>query len=113
MEILKGVVKKSIFIVLPAIVIAFFFESRKMPLGIFLGWLFGIFNLRALTRNVEGLVGSEKAALRIVMLNLVRLLTISAAIFMLVYYKVVNIFGLITGFTIVLALILIEGMKVK
>ncbi|MBI5739153.1 MAG: ATP synthase subunit I [Nitrospirae bacterium] len=113
MELLKRVAKKSSFIVLPAIVIAFFFESRKMPLGIFFGWLFGIFNLRALTRNVEGLVGSEKAAVGIVMLNLARLLTVSTAIFMLVYYKVVNIFGLIAGFTVVLALILLEGVKVK
>jgi hypothetical protein len=113
MELLKRVIKKSVFIILPAIVLAFFYESRKLPLGIFFGWVFGLFNLRALTRNVEGLVGAEKGASRIVLLNIARLLTLSAAIFLLVYHRIVNIFGLLIGFTVVLALILIEGSKVK
>jgi hypothetical protein len=113
MEILKGVIKKSAFIILPAIVIAFFFESRKLPIGIFMGWLFGIYNLRALTRNVEGMVGAGKAAPRIIILNLLRLLVILTAIFFLVYYKVVNIIGLLIGFTVVFVLILVEGWKTK
>ena len=113
MEILKRVIKKSAIIILPAIVSAFLYEPRKLPLGIFLGWVFGLFNLRALTRNVEGLVGSEKGAPRIVLLNIARLLMLSAAIFLLVYNRIVNVFGLLIGFTVVLALLLIEGMKVK
>ncbi|MBI5408173.1 MAG: hypothetical protein HZA14_02265 [Nitrospirae bacterium] len=112
MEILKRVLKKSIFIILPAIIISFFIESRRLPLGIFAGWLFGIINLRALSRNVEGLVGAGNATPRIVILNLVRLLALFAAIFALVYYQVVNIFGLLIGFTVVFTLILIEGWKV-
>jgi len=112
-EILRGVIKKSVFIILPAIVIAFFLESRKLPLGIFLGWLFGIINLRALTKNVQGLVGAEKAAPGIVILNLLRLSVMFAAIFLLVYHKVVNIIGLLAGFTIVFILILVEGWKAR
>lgn len=112
MEILKRVIKKSIFIVLPALVVSAFIEPRKLPLGIFLGWLFGILNLRALTRNVEGIVGAENATPRIVILNLVRLLTLFVAIFVLVYYRVVNVIGLLIGFTVVLVTILIEGWKV-
>ena len=113
MEILKRVIKKSLFIVLPAIAgAAFFVESQKLPLGILFGWLFGIINLRQLTRNVEGLVGSQKAAARLVFLNMTRLLAVLAAIFALIYYKTVNVFGLLGGFTIVFVLILVEGAKV-
>jgi hypothetical protein len=113
MEILKRVVKKSVFIVLPAAVIsAFFIESQKLPLGILTGWLFGILNLRQLTRNIEGLVGSEKATVKLVFLSMIRLLVLFAAIFVLVYYRIVNIFGLLFGFTVVFVFILVEGVKV-
>ena len=113
MEILKGVIKKSLFIILPAIVLsAFFMEPRKVPLGIFMGWLFGILNLRQLSRNIEGLVGTEKATFKLVFLSMTRLLVLFTAIFVLIYYRVVNIFGLLAGFTVVFVLILVEGAKV-
>ncbi|GBD96718.1 MAG TPA: hypothetical protein ENG83_14720 [Nitrospirae bacterium] len=113
MEILKRVIKKSIFIVLPATAVAaFFVESQKLPLGILLGWLFGIINLRQLTKNVEGLVGTGKATVKLVFLSMTRLLALFAAIFALIYYKTVNVFGLLAGFTIVFVLILVEGAKV-
>jgi len=40
-----------------------------------------------------------------------RLLALSVAIFMLVYYRIVNVIGLFIGFTVVSTLILIEGWK--
>lgn len=113
MEILKRVIKRSLFIILPAIVIAFFFiEPRKVPLGIFMGWVLGLINLRQLTRNIEGLVGSEKATVKLVILSLVRLMALFAAIFVLIYFRIVNVFGLLFGFTVVFLLILTEGAKV-
>jgi hypothetical protein len=112
MEILKRVIKKSIFIIIPTIIAAaIFLEPRKLPLGILMGWLFGIFNLRQLTRNIEGLVGSEKATAKLVFLSMTRLLALFAAIFVLVYYKIVNVLGLLFGFTVVFVLILVEGAK--
>ena len=114
MEILKRVIKKSIFIVLPAIVMAgYFIEPRKVPLGIFMGWLFGVFNFRQLSRNVEGIIGSEKATFKLLFLSLTRLLILFTAIFALIYYRIVNVFGLLFGFTVVFILIMIEGAKVS
>lgn len=112
MEIFKRVIKRSIFIALPAMVLsAFFIEPRKFPLGIAIGWLFGILNLRALTKNVQGLVGAEKATARLVIMNLSRLIGMFAGIILLVYYRVINVFGLLIGFTIVFTFILVEGAK--
>jgi len=45
-------------------------------------------------------------------MNLIRLIGLSAAIIMLVYYRVINVFGLLIGFTIVFIFIMIEGAKV-
>ena len=114
MEILKRVLIKSIIIILPAAALSYFFiEPQKVPLGILLGGLFGLFNLRQLSRNVTGLVGSEKATLKLVFLSMTRLLVLFTAIFLLVYYQIVNVFGLLFGLTVVFALILIEGARVS
>lgn len=112
MDFLKSVFKKSIFIILPvAVVSAFLFEPREAPLGIILGWLLGMFNLRSLTRNVRGLVGSEKATVKLVFLSMSRLLVLFSAIVLLIYYRIVNVFGLLFGFSVVFMLILVEGLK--
>lgn len=113
MEILKRVLKKSIFIIIPAAALsAYLVEPRKFPLGILMGWIFGLVNLRQLTRNIEGMVGTQSATFKLILLSITRLLALCAAIFLLIYYKVVNVFGLLIGFTVVFVLILIEGAKV-
>lgn len=113
MEILRRVIKRSIFIFLPAVVVsAIFIEPQRFPLGIIVGWLFGIINLRSLTRNVQGLVGAEGATMKLIIMNLVRLIGLSAGIILLVYYRVINVFGLLIGFTVVFVFIMIEGAKV-
>ncbi|RJQ17942.1 MAG: hypothetical protein C4560_08075 [Nitrospiraceae bacterium] len=111
MEILKGVIKKSVFIAVPAAALSALIEARGLPLGILLGCLFGILNLRALIKNVKGLVGPEQAAAKVVISSFIRLSALVAAIFMLLYYNIVNIFGLLIGFTVVFAAILIEGWR--
>lgn len=114
MEILKLVFKKSIFIIVPAIVLAaIFIADKKVPAGIFMGWLFGIINLRQLSRNVEGAIGSERITFRLILLSMIRLIGLFAAIFALIYFKTVNIFGLLFGFTVVFILILTEGARVS
>jgi hypothetical protein len=113
MELFEGVFKKSLIIVLPAAVVSgFYFDPEKVPLGILLGWLFGILNLRQLTRNIQGLFGSEKATLKLLFLSMTRLLVMFAVIVFLIYYRVVNVFGLLFGFTVVFLFILIEGARV-
>ncbi len=114
MEILKRVIIKTIIIIFPAAILSYFYiEPQKVPLGILMGGLFGLFNLRQLTRNVTGLVGSEKATFKLVFLSMTRLMVLFTAIFVLIYYRIVNVFGLLFGFTVVFALILIEGARVS
>ncbi len=111
MEILNGVIKKSLIIILPAAVIAAFFEWKRLPLGIIAGAGFGILNFRGLVRNVEGLIGSEGLTAKIILLSMIRLFLLFAAIFILVWLKIINVFGMAFGFTVVFILILFEGMK--
>jgi len=111
MDIFRGVLKKSIFVILPAVIISVLLDWKLVPQGIILGWLFGILNLRLMTKNVKSLIGSEKATAKILILSAARLIILLAAMAFLIYYKTVNIFGLIFGFTVVFTFILIEGMR--
>ena len=113
MKILKGVLKKAIFIIFPAMLLAgYFIEPRKVPLGIFMGALLGVVNLRQLSRNVEGFFGSQSATAKLLFTGVLRLLFLGTAIVALIYYKVVNIFGLLFGFTVVFILIMVEGFRI-
>ncbi len=111
MEILTGVIKKSLFIILPAAAASAFFEWKKLPLGIIAGGALGILNLQGLVRSVEGLIGSKKATAKIIFLSMTRLFILFTAIFILIWLKIINILGMLFGFTVVVLLILYEGMK--
>jgi len=114
MEILKSVFKKSIIVVVPAAVLAgLLIEPRKVPLGIIFGWLLGIVYFRQLSRNINGLIGAEKATMRLMIMSMTRLLAVMIFIAVLVFYRVVNIFGLLFGFTVVFVLILAEGSRLS
>lgn len=113
MEIVRGVLKKSIFIILPSMFLAgYFIESQKVPVGILMGWLLGVVNFRQLSKNVEGFFGSKSATAKLLITGMFRLLFLGAAIFVLIYYEVVNVFGLLFGFTVVFVLIMVEGFRV-
>ncbi len=112
-ELLRRVIQKSIFIIIPAAALASFFEWKKLPLGILTGGLLGILNLRGLVRSVEGLIGSAVSTAKIVLLSMTRLLLLFLAIFVLIKFNLINILGLLSGFTIVFILILIEGVKMS
>ena len=114
MEILKGVINKAVFIILPAMLLGgYFIEPQKVPLGIFMGALLGIVNFRQLSRNVEGFFGSKSGTAKLIFTGMLRLLFLGSAISALIYYEVVNIFGLLFGFTVVFILIMIEGFRVS
>ncbi len=112
MEILKRVIYKSIIIILLCAAISAFYEWKKLPLGIIAGGLFGILNLRGLIRNIEGFINSNILSAKLILMSFTRLFILFSAIFILLWFKIINVFGLLFGFTVVFVLILVEGMKV-
>ena len=111
MDILKKVTKNSLFILIPVLIASVFIETRKLPLGIFLGWFFGIVNFKGMTKNVEALTGVQKATMKMFILSITRLGIMFAAIIAVAYFKIINIIGLLVGFTIVFVFIIIEGLR--
>lgn len=111
MELLQRVIKKSLIVILPAAAASAFFEWKTLPLGIIAGGLLGLLNLRGLVKNVECLIGTAGLTAKILFLSMTRLFLLFAVIIILIWLKIVNVFGLLFGFTVVFAFILIEGVK--
>ncbi len=112
MNLLKRVTRKSLIILLLSAAVSAFYQWSEVPLGIIAGGVFGILNLRGLVIAVEGLVGSERATAMIVFMSMTRLFLLFVSIFILIWFKIINVLGMLFGFTVVFVFILIEGLKV-
>jgi len=113
MNLVKRVYKQGIFILLPIAVLSAFFEWKKLPLSILVGGVLGLVNLRGLVRAVEGLIGTYRPTGKLVIFSLLRLTVLAAILTILVAFKLVNIFGILIGFTVVFILIMKEGLKIS
>jgi hypothetical protein len=108
---IKRLYKKALFVLVPVAALSALVEPKKLPLSILIGGVLGLLNLKGLARGVENLVGSS--AMRLVIFSILRLFILAAVIVILVAAKVVNIMGLLIGFTIIFALLLAEGLKIS
>ena len=86
-------------------------EWKKLPLSILLGGILGLLNIKALAWGVQGLLGSHKASARMLFFSQFRLVMFFLILAALVYLKVVNIFGILAGITVVFSMVVIEGLK--
>jgi len=86
-------------------------EWKKLPLSILLGGILGLLNIKALAWGVQGLLGSHKASAKMLFFSQFRLVMLFLILATLVYLELVNIFGVLTGFTVVFSMVLIVGLK--
>lgn len=112
MELFKRILKQSIPVSIIAIMLsAVLTGGIKLPLGIFIGSLAGIVNLRAIIRNVSSITGGQKITGRYIILSTFRLLGLFALLFLLISKGLADVFGILLGFTIVFVIIIKEGLK--
>ena len=106
---LKRIYIKTAIALVPLIVISTFFEPKRLPLGIFAGGVFALLNLRAMAWGLSGMLGSDRATAKLIVFGILRMTLLFIAITSLVVLKIVSIFGLLIGFTIVFTILLVEG----
>ena len=125
MELTKRVINQSILVVLPLVLFAFLARAkleqieflvllgnpRLIPASILIGSILGIFNLKGLAWGIESLLGTHKANVTLLILNVLRLLILFIIITILVAFRLVNLLGLILGMTVVLFILIKEGLK--
>ncbi len=110
--LVKRTFKQSIIILLSLSILSAFIEWKKLPVSILIGGVLGLANLRAIARGVENLIKTYRPTGKLIFLSIFRLFILASVLTILVVYKLVNIFGVLIGFTVVVIVILKEGLKV-
>lgn len=112
MEIIKRTYRQSAFILIPAAILSAFIEWKKLPLSILIGGSLSLVNLKGLQWGITGLVGSgEKVTGALVFFSLIRLFIMTGILILLLWLRLINIAGVFAGITIVLVLLLREGLR--
>lgn len=111
MNLIRKIYKKAVIILIPLAALSCLIEPKKLPAGILVGGILALLNIKGLAWGVEGLIGSEKASAKMLFLSQFRLVMLFIVIAVLVYLRIVNVFGLLAGMTVVFTLVLIEGYR--
>ena len=111
MELIQKIHRNSLVLLFPLAAASAFMEWRQLPLSILVGGVLGILNIRALARGVQGVLGSQKSSAKMLFFSQFRLVMLFLILAVLLYLKVVNIFGILAGFTVVFTMVIIEGLK--
>jgi hypothetical protein len=111
MTLLNRIYKRAIIILVLLALLSAFIEWKKLPLSILIGGILGLINLRGLARGVYSLIGTYRPTAKIVISTILRLGFLAVVLILLFALKVVNVFGILIGFTVVFILIMTEGLR--
>ncbi|MDH4232037.1 MAG: ATP synthase subunit I [Nitrospirota bacterium] len=111
MELIQKIHRNSLILLFPLAAASAFIEWRQLPLSILMGGVLGILNIRALAWGVQGVLGSQKSSTKMLFFSQFRLVMLFLILAALVYLKVVNIFGILAGLTVVFSMVVIEGLR--
>ena len=111
MELIRKIHRNSLIVLFPLAAASAFIEWKQLPLSILTGGVLAIMNIRALAWGVEGILGSHRAGTKMLFFSQFRLVMLFLILAVLLYLKVVNIFGVLAGFTVVFIMVVIEGLK--
>lgn len=111
MELTQRIARKGVLILCAAALVSAFVEWKMLPFSILLGGALAIINTRALAWGVRGLMNSGRGGAKLLFFSQFRLVMMFALLALLVYFGLVNILGILTGFTIIFILTLVEGLR--
>lgn len=108
--IVKRVSKQALLILAPFCLISLFFAEWRFAFSMATGGLLGVGNLSGLDWSVTALIGTDKPQAKIVFLSIFKLLIFASILLILAILKLINPWGLLAGFTVVMVLIIKEGL---
>ncbi len=105
----KRIYKQSIILLLVAAVLSSFYNWKEMPLSIFIGGAISLLNFKGLSWGVHGFLATGGAKGKLIFLSFLRLMGIFATLVFIIYFRLVNVIGLLAGFTTVFIIIVKES----
>jgi hypothetical protein len=110
MNLVKRIYKQGVIILLPLAAASAFFEWKKLPISILVGGLLGFANLKGLSWGLEKFFGPYRPSGKLILLSIVRLFILTCILIILAALKLVNLLGILIGFTVIFILIIKEGL---
>jgi hypothetical protein len=92
-----------------AVAIAFVFVSKHFAIGVLVGGVLGLVNVRGLARGVSGMDINNPRPARMFFGGGVRLIILCLAIVLIAMTKKVDLVGLLLGFTVELVVVMVAG----
>lgn len=86
------------------------FGSVKLPFSIIVGGLLALLNLTGLGRGLRIHLDTDRPAMKLLFLSIFRLIILFSIIIALAVMRAVTLMGLAAGFTVVLAMLMFEGL---
>lgn len=117
MDIFWRVARQSLIVTGIMIILSTIFLDMSFSLGILAGALAGIINFRSIVKSVRSLIGNiqneglSKPTGKLIFLSIFRLTLLFIFLFILISKKLVNVFGVLAGFTVVFFMIIREGLR--
>ncbi|VAX34509.1 hypothetical protein MNBD_NITROSPIRAE03-440 [hydrothermal vent metagenome] len=113
MKMIKRINRQAILVLIPLSLLSALIEWKKLPLSILTGGALALVNLKGL--YWEALVLTNPEAARgatgnLLFFSMFRLLIIFIILTVLLAFSLINIFGALTGLTVVFILIMKEGL---
>lgn len=108
---IRKIARNTAIILIPSAGISSFLPWDNLPFSILIGGLLGILNIRALAWSVEGLVGSSPATGKMLFFSQFRFVILALIIATLAYLRLVNMLGIMAGFSVVFSQVLIVGHR--
>ena len=111
MDLIRQIYKKALLVLFPLALLSAFVEWKRLPASILIGGIMGFANIKGLAWGVRGLLGSGRATGRMIIFSMFRLFLLFAVLSLLVYLRLVNVFGILAGFTVIFVLLMVEGLR--
>lgn len=111
MDLVRKIHKNSLILLFPLAAASVFLEWKKLPLSILIGGVLGLLNIKALAWGVHGLLDSYRPTAKMLFFSQFRLVVLFLVLTLLAYLKLVNIPGILAGFTVVFSVVIITGFK--
>jgi len=113
MEMVKKINKQAVVVLAVAALISALIDWKRMPLGVIVGGVLALANLKGIHWGVTALLNPETASTakaKLIIFSFFRLMLVFIILAILLYFHLVNIFGVLIGLTIVFVLIMKEGL---
>ncbi|MEC4686595.1 MAG: hypothetical protein VST71_12800 [Nitrospirota bacterium] len=113
MKMIKRINRQAVLILIPLSLLSALIEWKRLPLSILTGGALALVNLKGLHWGVLGLTNPEAArgAMgKLLFFSMFRLLIVFIILTALLYFRLINIFGALTGLTVVFILVMKEGL---